>query len=255
VRKIEVAVIAAVLATVVTACGRGQDDSTFRVGSLPDSKPNAYLQNGDFTGFDNELLRAIADREGLRLEFTATDFATLLGQVANGRFDIGSAGISQTDARKRIVDFSNAYNYEMLGIEATAASAITDENSLAGKRIGVVLGTISDTWLSANEPGARVIRFPSDAAVLGALNTSAVDGALFDRSSAELYANEYPGLRVTKSINTLVPQGYAVRRGNGELLTKINNGLREVIADGTWVRLHRRFEPDDEVPIEFDGNP
>jgi polar amino acid transport system substrate-binding protein len=253
VRNIELAVIAAILATVVTACGRS-DDSALRVGSLPDSKPNAYLQNGNFTGFDNELLRAIAGREGLKLEFAATDFATLLGQVANGRFDIGSAGISQTDARKRIVDFSNAYNYETLGIEATDASAITDESSLAGKRVGVVLGTISDTWLSANEPTARVIRFPSDAAVLGALNTGSVDGAVFDQASAELYATEYPGLRVTKSINTLVPQGYAVRRGSGELLTKINNGLREVIADGTWVRLHRQFEPDDEVPIEFDGN-
>ncbi|HKS45559.1 MAG TPA: ABC transporter substrate-binding protein [Amycolatopsis sp.] len=250
--KLELA-LAAVLLTALTGCG-GSGAGTLRVGTLSDSKPNAYSEGGKFTGFDNELLRAIADRKGLKLEFASTDFSTLLGQVANGQFDIGSAGISQTDARKKTVDFSNGYNYQALGIEAAPGSPVTDENSLAGKRIGVVQGTISDTWLTATAPAAQVTRFPNDAAVVSALNAGSLDGAVFDKASAEQYAAENPGLEVTKSLLTNVPHGYAVRKGNGQVLSQINDGLRQVIADGTWLRLHRHFEPNEEVPTEFKGN-
>jgi polar amino acid transport system substrate-binding protein len=251
--RTRLAVLAAALLVSLTACG-GDDTATLRVGTLSDSKPNAYQENGTFTGFDNELLRAIAAKQNLRVEFVATDFSALLGQVANGQFDIGSAGISQTEARKKTVDFSSAYNYQALGIEAGDGASITDENSLAGKRIGVVQGTISDTWVTTTVTGAQVVRFPDDAAAVTALTSKSVDGTVFDKASAEQYAAENPGLRVTKSINTDVPHGFAVRKGDTELLTKLNEGLRQVIADGTWVRLHQQFEPGDEVPAEFKGN-
>lgn len=248
-KRIVLAALVPVLITVTSACGA--DSPALRVGTLSDSKPNAYSANGQFTGFDNELLRAIADKQGMKLEFVATDFSALLGQVANGQFDVGSAGISQTDARKKTVDFSDAYNYESLGIEAAPRAPVTDENSLAGKRVGVVQGTISDTWLTATVPSAQVVRFPGDAAVVSALTTGSVDAAVFDKASAEQYSTDNPGLKVTKSITTTVPHGYAVRKGDGELLDKINGGLKQVIADGTWTRLHQRFEPGEEIPAEF----
>lgn len=251
VKRVVLAAIVPVLIA-ITSCG-GPGSPVLRVGTLSDSKPNAYSLNGQFTGFDNELLRAIADKQGMKLEFVATDFSAVLGQVANGQFDIGSAGIAQTDARKKTVDFSAAYNYESLGIEAAPQAPVTDENSLAGKRVGVVQGTISDTWLGGTVPAAQVVRFPSDAAVVSALTARSVDAAVFDKVSAEQYAAENPALRVTKSITTTVPHGYAVRKGDGELLDKINGGLKQVIADGTWVRLHQQFEPGEAVPAEFRG--
>jgi polar amino acid transport system substrate-binding protein len=250
VKRIVLTVLIPVLITITSACG-GSDAPVVRVGTLSDSKPNAYSANGRFTGFDNELLRAIADKQGIKLEFVATDFSALLGQVANGQFDIGSAGIAQTDARRKTVDFSSAYNYQSLGIEAAPQAPVTDENSLAGKRVGVVQGTISDTWLSGTVPGAQVVRFPSDAAVVSALTTRSLDAAVFDKASAEQYAMDNPALKVTKSITTAVPHGYAVRKGDGELLSKINGGLKQVIADGTWTRLHQQFEPGDAIPAEF----
>ncbi|MDT7800273.1 MAG: polar amino acid transport system substrate-binding protein, partial [Actinomycetota bacterium] len=169
-KKTLVTALTATLLAALTACGGGSDSGsgTLRVGTLSDSKPNAYQENGNFTGFDNELLKAIAQKEGLKLEFVATDFSALLGQVANGTFDIGSSAISQTDARKKTVDFSAPYNYQSLGVEAKETAGITDENSLSGKRIGVVQGTVSDTWLGSNAPTAQAVRFPNDAAALAA---------------------------------------------------------------------------------------
>ncbi|GLY67378.1 ABC transporter substrate-binding protein [Amycolatopsis taiwanensis] len=248
-----VAIVVAVLVTLCSACG-SQATPAVRVGTLSDSRPNAYLENGRFTGFDNELLRAAAAKEGLTLEFTATDFSPLLRQVAEGRFDVGSAAISQTEDRKKTLDFSNAYNYQALGVVAPAGT-ISDDKSLAGKRIGVVGSTISDTWLVANQPTAQVIRFPNDAAVLDALSGRRLDGALFDQANAEHYAADDPALAATKIVDAVIPQGYAVPKGNGAVLTKLNRGLRQVIADGTWVRLHQQFEPNGVVPQEFQGHP
>ncbi|OXM52384.1 ABC transporter substrate-binding protein [Amycolatopsis alba] len=254
-KKSLAAALGAALLAVLAACGGGEDAGagTLRVGTLSDSKPNAYQENGVFTGFDNELLKAIAANQNLKLEFVSTEFATLLSQVATGRFDIGSSAISQTDERRKTVDFSVPYNYQSLGIEAREGTGITDENSLAGKRIGVVQGTVSDSWLVANAPTAQAVRFPQDAATLAALKTGAIDGAIFDQATAEDYAAKNPDakLKVVKAITTTIPHGFAVKKGNAELAGKINAGLKAVIADGTWERVHQRFEPNAPVPAEF----
>jgi polar amino acid transport system substrate-binding protein len=252
VKRIAHAVVA-VLVMLCSACA-GPDSATVQVGTLSDSRPNAYFENGAFTGFDNELLRVIAAKEGLRLEFTGTDFSALLNQVGRGRFAIGSAAIAQTEDRKKVLDFSNAYNYQALGIMTTASGAVSDERSLAGKRIGVVQSTVSDRWLGVNQPAAQEIRFPNDTAVMRALTGGTLDGALLDKANAQQYAAEYPGLAVTKIFDTLVPLGYAVRKGDGGLLSRINHGLRQVIAEGTWARLHLRFEPNEVMPREFRGH-
>ncbi|HKN51025.1 MAG TPA: ABC transporter substrate-binding protein [Amycolatopsis sp.] len=253
-KKTLVTAVAATLLAALTACGGGDSASTtLRVGTLSDSKPTAYQLNGKYTGFDNELLRAIAAKENLTVDFASTDFSALLGQVANGTYDIGSAAIAQTDARKKTVDFTNPHNYESLGIETIEGSSIKDENSLSGKRIGVVQGTVSDNWLASNAPGAQAVRFPNDAAAVSALKTSAIDGAVFDQSSAEQYASENAAakFKVVKAISTTIPQGFAVKKGNTDLQNKLNDGLKKVIADGTWVKLHDQFTPTAPVPAEF----
>lgn len=251
--------LVAILTAMVTAASLaacGSDDAgadTLRVGTLSDSKPNAYQEGGEFTGFDNELLKAIASKQDLKLEFVATDFSALLGQVANGTFDIGSSAISQTAERKKTVAFSDPYNYQSLGIEAREDSPVKDENTLGGHRIGVVQGTVSDSWLAENEPTAQIVRFPNDAAALSALKTKAVDGAVFDLATADTYAAENPDAKLTvvHSITTDLPHGYAFKKGNKELIDKVNAGLKQVIEDGTWERLHKQFEPNAPTPPEF----
>ncbi|NUS94247.1 MAG: transporter substrate-binding domain-containing protein, partial [Nocardia sp.] len=78
------------------------------VGTLSDAPPSICVNSaGAFTGFDNELLRAVAAKIGLRVEFSGTEFAGLLAQVAGKRFDVGSSNITTTDARREMVGFTN----------------------------------------------------------------------------------------------------------------------------------------------------
>src|ERR1700750_1062997 len=72
------------------------------VGTLSDAPPSICINSkGQFTGFDNELLRAIAEKLGLRINFVGTEFSGLLAQVASRRFDVGSSSITSTDARRQ----------------------------------------------------------------------------------------------------------------------------------------------------------
>jgi polar amino acid transport system substrate-binding protein len=81
---------------------------TLTVGTLSDAPPSICINSaGQFTGFDNELLRAIADKLGLRINFVGTEFSGLLAQVASRRFDVGSSSITTTDARRKFRNPSN----------------------------------------------------------------------------------------------------------------------------------------------------
>ena len=257
-RKTLVTALTATLLAALTACGGGSDSGdgkTLRVGTLSDSKPNAYQENGNYTGFDNELLKAIAAKQNLKLEFAATDFSALLGQVASGRYDIASSAIAQTDERKKTVDFSAAYDFETMSIQAKQGTPVTDEKGLAGKRVAVIQATVGDHWLTSTVPAAQVVRFPDYAAALTALKSGAVDAYILDQSIAEKNVTDNPDAKlvVVKSFVTDVPHGFAVKKGNAELLGKIDAGLKQVISDGTWLKLHQQFLPTVPVPAGFQG--
>ncbi|RSD19811.1 ABC transporter substrate-binding protein [Amycolatopsis eburnea] len=254
-KKLIVTVLAAALT--LTACGGGSDSAstTLRVGTLSDAPPNIYLKDGNYTGFDNELLKAIAAKQNLKLEFAATDFSALLGQVASGRFDIASSAIAQTDERKKTVDFSAAYDFETMSIQAKQGTPVTDEKGLAGKRVAVIQATVGDHWLTSTVPAAQAVRFPDYAAALTALKTGAVDAYILDQSIAEKNVTDNPDAKlvVVKSFVTDVPHGFAVKKGNADLLKKVDDGLKQVIADGTWLKLHQQFLPTAPVPAGFQG--
>ncbi|WP_020669387.1 ABC transporter substrate-binding protein [Amycolatopsis nigrescens] len=253
-KKTLLASLAASLLVALTACGgSGGDASALRVGTLGDAPPNIYVENGNYTGFDNELLKAIAQKQGLTLEFAATEFSTLLAKVSNGQFDVGSSAIAQTPERAKTVDFSSPYNFEVMSIQTKEGAPITDEGSLGGKRVAVIQGTVGDNWLTTTVPSAQAVRFPDYATALGALKSGSVEGYILDQAIAEKNVTENPDakLKVTKSFTTDVPHGFAVKKGNTELANKINEGLKQVIADGTWERLHQQFLPSAPVPDQF----
>ena len=122
---------------------------TLTVGTLSDAPPSICINTaGQFTGFDNELLRAIADRLGLKINFVGTEFSGLLAQVAARRFDVGSSSITTTDARRKTVGFTNGYDFGYFSLVVPSGSPITGFEKLGpGQRIGVVQGTVQEAYV------------------------------------------------------------------------------------------------------------
>jgi polar amino acid transport system substrate-binding protein len=95
------------------------------VGTLSDAPPSICIDpTGKFSGFDNQLLMAIAGKLGLQVRFFSTDFSGLLAQVATRRFDVGSASIKATDKRRRTVAFTNGYDFGYYSLVVPPGSPI-----------------------------------------------------------------------------------------------------------------------------------
>lgn len=253
--KLLAVLTAGVLAASLTACGDDSGDGqVLRVGTLTDAPPAIYFENGQFTGYDNELLRVIAEREGFEVEFVGTEFAGLLASVANGRFDIGSSTISTTEARKKTVAFSNGYNTEYTTVVTTKGAGLTDAAAFAGKRLGVVQASVQDDFATNRVPGAEVVRFPDYNAGFAQLRNGTIDGWVVPRDIGLQYIEQNAAvpLELGYTIESKeTPSAFAVRKDNTELLDKLNEGLAAAIADGTVAKLHARFYRDTPLPAEL----
>lgn len=218
---------------------------TLTVGTLSDAPPSVCINSqGQFTGFDNELLRAVADKIGLKIKFVGTDFSGLLAQVAGRRFDVGSSSITTTDARRRTVGFTNGYDFGYFSLVVPSGSSITGFGQLrAGQRIGVVQGTVQESYV-VDTLGLQPVKFPDYNTVYASLKSRQVDAWVAPSQQAQ--GTVRPGdpaviIENTFSLDNFV--AYAVARENTPLIDALNAGLDAAIADGTWSRLYSDWVP------------
>ncbi|WP_336086310.1 ABC transporter substrate-binding protein/permease [Nocardia sp. SSK8] len=215
------------------------------VGTLSDAPPSICVDSsGSFTGFDNELLRAIGAKLGLQVEFSGTEFAGLLAQVSGKRFDVGSSNITTTDARRELVGFTNGYDFGYFSLVVPQGSAITGFDDLGpSSRIAVVQGTVQDEFV-VNQLHLDPVKFPDYNTAYANLKSGQVDAWVAPSAQAE--GAIAPGDGITISQNTFSLDnfvGYAVAKNNQPLIDALNAGLDAVIADGTYARLYTDWVP------------
>jgi polar amino acid transport system substrate-binding protein len=218
---------------------------TLTVGTLSDAPPSICINSaGQFTGFDNELLRAIAGKLGLKINFVGTEFSGLLAQVASRRFDVGSSSITTTEARRRTVGFTNGYDFGYFSLVVPTGSPITGFDKLAaGQRIGVVQGTVQEAYV-IDTLHLQPVKFPDYNTVYASLKTRQIDAWVAPSQQAS--GTVQPGdpaqiIENTFSLDNFV--AWAVAKENRPLIDALNSGLDAIIADGTWARLYSDWVP------------
>jgi polar amino acid transport system substrate-binding protein len=263
-RRSLVAASAAVAVLALSACGSSassstaakdnpyglQEAGTIRVGTLTDAPPNVYLKDGKFTGFDNDLLTAVAGKLDLKVQFVGTDFSALLAQVKNKKFDLGSSSITITDARKKTVDFTNGYDFGYFGLDVPAGSDIKSFDQLKGKRVAVVQGTVQDDY--ATKGGLNPVRVPDYNSALNQLKSGTAQAWVAPAEIGEKTAKDSGG-KVTVAAKQLssAPTAFAVAPGNTAFRKALNTALDQVIKDGTWTKLQEQYYPGRPVPKDF----
>lgn len=218
---------------------------TIIVGTLGDAPPSICVNsNQQYTGMDNEMLRAMADKLGLKVEFVGTEFSGLLAQVAGKRFDVGSSSITTTDERRQTVDFTNGYDFGYFALAAPVDGPVQSFADLnAGTRIGVVQGTVQDDYV-ANTLHLDPVKFPDYATAYANLRSGQIDAWVAPSQQAEGTVQAADGIAIlenTFSINNFT--GWAVGKGNTKLTDALNSALDAIVVDGTWSTLYQDWAP------------
>jgi polar amino acid transport system substrate-binding protein len=218
---------------------------TLTVGTQPGGPPTSCLDSsGRFTGYDNELLRAIATKLGLRVVFAGTEFAGLLAQVATGRFDVASSSIIASEARRRTVGFTNGYDFGYLSLIVPSGSPLDSFDKLgAGQRIGVIQGTVEEAYV-IDHVHVQPVKFPDFTTLYTCVKNHQVDAWVAPAMEASKVMR--PGDPATVSAYTFGVGSFVafpVAKDNQPLINALNAGLDAVIADGTWSQLYTDWVP------------
>jgi polar amino acid transport system substrate-binding protein len=210
---------------------------TVTVGTSADFPPFEYIENGQFVGFDMDLMREIAKIAGFELKFGDMSFDSLIPALRVGQIDVAAAAMTITEERKKVVDFSMPYWTADQSIIVKADSDFTITVLFGKYRIGVQTGTTGDLWCTENLvekgllPERNLKRYDTFILALSDLLNGNIDAIVLDSPVANRFAATKP-VKVVGIIVTGEQYGIAVRKGNKELLNKINQALKTLIETG-----------------------
>ena len=187
---------------------------------------------GEFEGIDIETAQAIADKLGLELQIDDMDFDAALLSVQQGKADIVMAGVTVTDERKAVMDFSDSYATGIQSIIVPEGSDIASPDDLAGKKIGTQRGTTGYIYCSDDFGDDNVVAYDDGLTAVQALNNGQVDAVVIDNAPAKEFVAANPGLVILDT--SYAEEDYAIGMAKGSSLEDaVNATLEELKADGT----------------------
>ena len=189
--------------------------------------------SGEFEGIDVETAQAIADKLGLELQIDDMDFDAALLAVQQGKSDMVMAGVTVTDERQNVMDFTDSYASAVQSIIVKEDSDIASVDDLAGKKIGTQRGTTGYLYCTDDFGDENVVAYDNGLTAVQMLNNGQVDCVVIDNAPAKEFVAANPGLKLLDT--AYVEENYAigVGKGNTELKDAINTALEELKADGT----------------------
>lgn len=201
-----------------------------------------------YEGIDVEIAYAIAQKLGLELVVDNMGFDAALQAVQTGKSDIVMAGVTVTDDRLEVMDFSDTYANGIQVVIVPENSDIATIDDLEGKLIGCQMGTTgyiycSDTPENGGYGEDAVIPYDDGAAAIQALMNGQVDCVVIDNAPAQEYVKANPGLKIldTEFANENYAIGFA--KGNTALKDAVNTALNELIEDGTVQSIIDKYIP------------
>jgi len=247
----------------VAGCGSSDDDTAgggggggggggepLTVGSDIPYPPFEQGKPGNYTGFDVELLEAVGKAIDREVEFEDTSFDTIFLDLARGNFDVVASAATITDEREKTVDFTNPYYISEQAILVKEGGEIDSVEKLSGATVGVQQGTTGQEFVEEEGDAGDLRKYPQGPDAVGALQNGTVDAVVIDIPVAENAESAGNGVEISAAIPTEEEYGFAVKQGESELLEELNEGLKQVIDDGTYTKLYEQWfkhEPPKEI--------
>ena len=229
---------AAAETTAATEAAEAAEVSTIEDGVLIMATNAAFppyemiADDGSIEGIDAEVAGAIAEKLGLELQIDDMDFDAALLAVQQGKADIVMAGVSVTEDRLMVMNFSDTYATGIQSVIVKEGSDVTMDN-LGEKMIGTQRGTTGYIYASGDYGEDHVTAYDNGASAVQALMNGQVDCVIIDNAPAQEFVAANPGLTLLDG--AWVEEEYAIglNKDNAGLLEAVNQALAELIADGT----------------------
>ncbi|TKB28030.1 glutamine ABC transporter substrate-binding protein GlnH [Desulfopila sp. IMCC35006] len=199
-------------------------------------------KTGQHVGFDVELWAAIAKEAGLDYELQPMAFKGIVPGLQSSQLDAGIAGMSITDERKKVIDFSDGYYDSGLLLLVPKDSSIQGLADLADKTVATKTGTTTVDFLKEKSPKTALKLFPNDNAMFMELMTGGVDAVMFDKPVVESFLSK-SGAGKVKIVGDLYsgqPYGIGFPKGS-PVVEKVNAALAKLKANGEYAKIYEKW--------------
>jgi len=215
-------------------------DGTLIVGSDIPYPPFEQGDPPEYTGFDIDLINAVAEKLGVETQIEDAPFDLIL-TGGGGQFDLSISATTITPARENRVDFSDPYFISSQGLLVQEGGDIASIDDLSGAIVGAEDGTTGETYANDNSDASEVRGFPSVDDAFNALATGQVEAVIADGPVVEDAAANKEGLEVAEIFPTDEQYGIVIPQGNTALTEAVNGALQEVKDEGTLDELYEQY--------------
>ena len=203
-------------------------------------------EKGEIVGFDIEVVQAVAKKAGIEVKFVNTPWEGIFNALAQGDRDMIVSAVTITPERKGTMDFSDPYFDAQQLIAVKDGSKVAKFADLKKLKVGVQTGTTGDEAVTKlmGKTSAAIKRFESTPLALKELEAGGVDAVVADNGVIINYvANNQGGKFKSIADKEFVPEQYgiALKKGNTELQAKLNKGLAEIRADGSYDAIFTKY--------------
>ncbi|MCA1771817.1 MAG: transporter substrate-binding domain-containing protein [Halomonas sp.] len=227
------------------ATAQAQETPSVNVATDPSFVPFEMMDEdtGEMVGFDIDIINEVADRAGFEVDLTTMDFSGIIPAVQTGNQEIAIAGITITEERAEIVDFSDPYYDSGLQIIVRADSDVEDIDDLEGMTIATKTGSTSYDYLEDKfGDDADITPYPGTSDMYMALLGRNVDAVFYDAPNVA-YFSQTRGEDRTKVVGPLYEgQQYGIVFNKGsEWVEPTNEALAEMREDGTYDEIYEKW--------------
>jgi ABC-type amino acid transport substrate-binding protein len=245
------------LMVTMVACGNNTaeqengaaEETVYKVGTEPTFQPFEYkdLETDEIVGFDIDLIKAIAEEGGFKVEIQSLGFDALIPAVQSGTIDIVASGMTIDEERSKQVDFTQPYINAGLALAvAKSNETIKSEEDLEGATVAVQIGTTGA--MKANELKEqgiveKVLTYDTIDVLMAELTKGTVDAVINDAAVTESFIKSgHDDIKIVGEQMNTEQYGFAVAKGNTELLQRLNDGLQKVMASGKYEQLLAKYD-------------
>ena len=249
-KKILSLVISFVLILSLAACGSSSSASSsggsgatkLIMCTNAEFPPYEFKEGGEFAGIDVECARLIGSKLGYEVEILDIAFDSLIPTVMSGKADFAMAGMTVTEDRLKNIDFTHTYQTAVQTIVVPSNSSIASADDLSGKKIGVQTGTTGDIYCTGDFGDSALERYPKIIDGFQAMKAGKIDACVVDDQVAKsIVASDSGSFKILDTAYAEEEYAIAVKKGNTELLNKLNSAIDEIKSNGELKKIVDKY--------------